>query len=240
MNLVIDIGNTNAKLATFKGDSIVAKEVVEHSQLIQRLRTINFKKGIVSNVGNVELENKVLSAYSSIIQMSATLKLPIQSSYLSMETIGNDRLANAVGAFVENPNANSLVIDVGTCLTFDFIDSKNCFKGGAISPGLGMRFKALNTFTEKLPLLDISSQKINLVGENTSSSILSGVVKGMAGEIVNSITSYRSKYASLTIFMTGGDTDFLQSIVGIEKNGIFALENLTLMGLNNILETNAY
>ncbi|MDG2343253.1 MAG: type III pantothenate kinase [Flavobacteriales bacterium] len=238
MNLVIDIGNTNVKLATFQSDSIVAKKVVEHSQLIQYLKTINFKKGIVSNVGNVELENKVLSAYSSIIQMSSTLKLPIQSSYLSMETIGNDRLANAVGAFVENPNSNSLIIDAGSCLTFDFIDSTNCYQGGAISTGLNMRFKALNAFTEKLPLLDTTSEKLQLVGNNTNSSIVAGVVNGMVGEIVNTIASYRSKYTSLTIFMTGGDTDFLQSIVGIEKNGIFALENLTLKGLNNILETN--
>ena len=239
MNLIIDIGNTNVKLATFKGDSIVAKEVVEHKQLAQHLKKIKFKKGIISNVGNVELENKVLSAYSSIIQMSSKLKLPIQSSYLSMQTIGHDRLANAVGAFVEKPNSNSLIIDAGSCLTFDFIDSNNCYKGGNISPGLNMRFKALNTFTEKLPLLDKSSEKLNLVGENTYSSIVSGVVNGMVGEIVNAIVSYRSKYPLLTIFMTGGDTDFLQSIVGIEKNGIFALENLTLKGLNNILESNA-
>tara|TARA_B100000900_G_scaffold384196_1_gene372832 strand:+ start:299 stop:1021 length:723 start_codon:yes stop_codon:yes gene_type:complete len=238
LNLILDIGNSTVKVATFSANKMVKKEVVEHSQLIHHLNTINFKKGIVSNVGNVELENKVLSAYSSIIKMSSTLKLPIQSSYSSMETIGNDRLANAVGAFVEKQNSNSLVIDAGSCLTFDFIDSNNCYKGGAISPGLRMRFKALNAFTEKLPLVDTSSEKSPLVGNNTNSSIVSGVVNGMVGEIVNAISNYRSKYTSLKIFMTGGDTEFLQSIVGIEKNGIFAVENLTLIGLNYILETN--
>lgn len=238
MNLVIDIGNTNVKVATFDANYLVDKQVMKYNDLHQYLETKKSNKGIVSNVGNVELVDELLSTYPYLIEMSSKLKLPIDSSYSSMNTLGNDRLANAVGAFIENPNANSLVIDAGTCLTFDFIDLNNCFKGGAISPGLNMRFKALNSFTKKLPLLDFNSEKLSLVGESTSSSIVSGVVNGMAGEVVNNIVSYRSKYPLLTIFMTGGDIEFLQSIVGIEKNGIFALENLTLKGLNNILEIN--
>lgn len=238
MNLVIDIGNTNAKLATFKDNAIVAKQVVEHDQLLLQLKKLNFTKGIVSNVGNADLEKNILCDYPTIISMSSKLKLPIESSYSSMESVGNDRLANAVGAYVENPNANSLVIDSGTCLTYDFINANNFYLGGAISLGLNMRFKALNTFTEKLPLLNKASKKLNLIGGDTNSSIVSGVVNGIQGEIINNIATYRSKYPLLTIFMTGGDTEFLQSIVGIEKNGIFAHENLTLIGLNHILETN--
>lgn len=238
MNLVIDIGNTNAKLATFKDNAIVAKQVVEHDQLLLQLKKLNFTKGIVSNVGNADLEKNILCDYPTIISMSSKLKLPIESSYSSMESVGNDRLANAVGAYVENPNANSLVIDSGTCLTYDFINANNFYLGGAISLGLNMRFKALNTFTEKLPLLNKASKQLNLIGGDTNSSIVSGVVNGIQGEIINNIATYRSKYPLLTIFMTGGDTEFLQSIVGIEKNGIFAHENLTLIGLNHILETN--
>jgi type III pantothenate kinase len=238
LNLVIDIGNTNVKLATFKDNAIVAKQVVEYDQLLLQLRKLKFTKGIVSNVGNADLENNILCDYSTIISMSSKLKLPIESSYSSMESIGNDRLANAVGAYVENPNANSLVIDAGTCLTYDFVNANNCYLGGAISPGINMRFEALNTFTEKLPLLNKPSKKLDLIGRNTNASIVSGVVNGIVGEILNNIASYRTKYPLLTIFMTGGDTEFLQSIVGIEKNGIFAHENLTLIGLNHILETN--
>ena len=238
MNLVIDIGNTNAKLATFKDNAIVAKQVFEYDQLLLQLKKLNFTKGIVSNVGNADLEKNILCDYPTIISMSSKLKLPIESSYSSMESVGNDRLANAVGAYVENPNANSLVIDAGTCLTYDFVNANNCYLGGAISPGLNMRFEALNTFTEKLPLLNKASKKLNLIGGDTNSSIVSGVVNGIQGEIINNIATYRSKYPLLTIFMTGGDTEFLQSIVGIEKNGIFAHENLTLIGLNHILETN--
>ncbi len=238
MNLVIDIGNTNVKLSTFKDNAIVAKQVFEYDQLLLQLKKLNYTKGIVSNVGNADLEKNILCDYPTIISMSSKLKLPIESSYSSMESVGNDRLANAVGAYVENPNANSLVIDAGTCLTYDFVNANNCYLGGAISPGLNMRFKALNTFTEKLPLLNKASKKLNLIGGDTNSSIVSGVVNGIQGEIINNIATYRSKYPLLTIFMTGGDTEFLQSIVGIEKNGIFAHENLTLIGLNHILETN--
>lgn len=238
MNLVIDIGNTNVKLSTFKDNAIVAKQVFEYDQLLLQLKKLNYTKGIVSNVGNADLEKNILCDYPTIISMSSKLKLPIESSYSSMESVGNDRLANAVGAYVENPNANSLVIDAGTCLTYDFVNANNCYLGGAISPGLNMRFKALNTFTEKLPLLNKASKQLNLIGGDTNSSIVSGVVNGIQGEIINNIATYRSKYPLLTIFMTGGDTEFLQSIVGIEKNGIFAHENLTLIGLNHILETN--
>ena len=238
MNLVIDIGNTNVKLSTFEDNEIVAKQVVEYDQLLLQLKKLNFTKGIVSNVGNADLEKNILCDYPTIISMSSKLKLPIESSYSSMESVGNDRLANAVGAYVKNPNANSLVIDAGTCLTYDFVNANNCYLGGAISPGLNMRFEALNTFTEKLPLLNKASKKLNLIGGDTNSSIVSGVVNGVQGEIINNIATYRSKYPLLTIFMTGGDTEFLQSIVGIEKNGIFAHENLTLIGLNHILETN--
>lgn len=238
MNLVLDIGNTNVKLSTFKDNLIVAKQVVEHDQLLLQLKKLNFTKGIVSNVGNADLEKNILLEYPTIISMSSKLKLPIESSYSSMESVGNDRLANAVGAYVENPHANTLVIDAGTCLTYDFINANNCYLGGAISPGINMRFEALNTFTEKLPLLNKSSKTLDLIGRNTNASIVSGVVNGIIGEILNNIASYRTKYPLLTIFMTGGDTEFLQSIVGIEKNGIFAHENLTLIGLNHILETN--
>lgn len=238
MNLIIDIGNTIVKVAVFKAGNLMNKEVLNYSDLHSYLSLIKFKKGIVSNVGNEDIENQILSSLPSIISMSNPLNLPIKSSYESMETLGKDRLANAVGAFVENPNNNSLVIDVGSCITFDFIDENNCYQGGAISPGLNMRFKALNYYTEKLPLLTFKSSNISLIAKDTNSSIVSGVVNGIKAEIQKTIEKFRLKYPSLTIFMTGGDTEFLQSIVEIEKNGIFAVENLTLIGLNNILETN--
>ena len=184
------------------------------------------------------MEQQVLEIYPSIISMSHDLHMPIKSNYLSMNTIGKDRLANAVGAFTENPDRNSLVIDAGSCLTFDFIDSKNCYLGGSISPGLSMRFNSLHKFTEKLPLLNKKSSNLKLIGSDTKSSIVSGVVNGFSSEITTLISNYRSRYKLLTIFMTGGDWRFIKSIVEVEKNGIFANENLTMLGLNTILNYN--
>ena len=238
MNVVIDIGNSNVKVATFNEDFLLNNEVLEYSKLIQYLKDLNFNSGIISNVGNQNLESELLNRYTNLISLSSKLNFPIQFFYQSMDTIGKDRIANAVGAFVQNPNSNSLVIDAGTCLTFDFVDSNNCYHGGAISPGLTMRFKALNAFTEKLPLLDVKSADIKLIGSDTKLSIISGVVYGMAGEIISIIERYRQKHPILSIFFTGGDSEFINSIVEFEKNGIFAVENLTMIGLNTILNNN--
>lgn len=225
-------------MATFKANQLIDKDILKYSDLVQYLKLRKFKKGIISNVGNEILEQQVLEIYPSIISMSHDLHMPIKSNYLSMNTIGKDRLANAVGAFTENPDRNSLVIDAGSCLTFDFIDSKNCYLGGSISPGLSMRFNSLHKFTEKLPLLNEKSSNLKLIGSDTKSSIVSGVVNGFSSEITTLISNYRSRYKLLTIFMTGGDWRFIKSIVEVEKNGIFANENLTMLGLNTILNYN--
>jgi type III pantothenate kinase len=225
-------------VATFKENQLIDKDILKYSDLVQYLKLRKFKKGIISNVGNEILEQQVLEIYPSIISMSHDFHIPIKSNYLSMNTIGKDRLANAVGAFTENPDRNSLVIDAGSCLTFDFIDSKNCYLGGSISPGLSMRFNSLHKFTEKLPLLNEESSNLKLIGSDTKSSIVSGVVNGFCSEITTLISNYRSRYKLLTIFMTGGDWRFIKSIVEVEKNGIFANENLTMLGLNTILNYN--
>tara|TARA_Y100000385_G_C12989905_1_gene592305 strand:+ start:509 stop:1198 length:690 start_codon:yes stop_codon:yes gene_type:complete len=226
------------KVATFSGSSLINNEVLEYSKLINYVKDLSFKYGIISNVGNQNLEAELLSIQPNFISLSTNLNFPIKFEYHSMGSAGKDRIANAVGAFVIKPNSNSLVIDAGTCLTFDFIDSSNCYHGGAISPGLKMRFKALNTFTEKLPLLDIKSADVKLIGSDTKSSIISGVVNGMIAEINHIIERYRQKTPLLSIFFTGGDSEFINSIVEFEKNGIFAVQNLTMIGLNTILNNN--
>ena len=238
MNLVIDIGNTNVKVAIFNGDLLVNNKVLSSSKLIHYLKNLKFDSGIISNVGNQNLEKELLNIYPNLITLSTNLKFPIQFLYQSMDSIGKDRIANAMGAFFKNPNSNSLIIDAGTCLTFDFIDSDNFYHGGAISPGLSMRFKSLSTFTEKLPQLSFNSASYNLIGFDTESSIVSGVVNGIVGEIKTIIKRYREKNQLLTVFFTGGDTEFINTIVKFEKNGIFAVENLTMIGLNSILNYN--
>ena len=143
-----------------------------------------------------------------------------------------------VGANYISKNKNCLVIDLGTCLKFDFINSKNEYLGGSISPGLNMRFKALNTFTDKLPLIK-KVKDVDLIGSNTNNSIQSGVIYGMKSEIIGMINKYKANYRNITIYLTGGDLDLFKSIAEPQKNSIFAHEFITLVGLNTILEYNA-
>ena len=238
MNVVIDIGNTVAKIALFRENTFISKRVIDQLEVIDYIKKLVFDRGIISNVGNKNLEKKLLAYYPNLVSLNTQFKFPINFAYETMNSLGLDRIANAVGAYVETADKNSLIIDIGSCLTFDFIDSNNCYHGGAISPGLNMRFKALNNFTENLPLLNLNSSKLKLIGSATNSSIISGVINGTIAEIKYNIYRYREKFKDLNVFITGGDSDFIISIAEFEKNTIFAVENLTLIGLNAILDYN--
>uniref|UniRef100_UPI0030D97038 type III pantothenate kinase n=1 Tax=uncultured Salegentibacter sp. TaxID=259320 RepID=UPI0030D97038 len=145
-----------------------------------------------------------------------------------------DRLALVAAGALKYQNKNLLVIDAGTCITFDFKNDKNEYLGGAISPGLQMRLKALHNFTAKLPLVKLE-ENITLIGDSTKNSILSGVLNGVAAELDGIIDRYKADYKYLTIILTGGDSQILSKRV---KNGIFANPNFLLEGLNYILEFN--
>jgi type III pantothenate kinase len=156
------------------------------------------------------------------------------NAYATPKTLGNDRIALVSAASKLYPSQNVLVIDVGTCITFDIINSENQYLGGAISPGLQMRYRALNTFTENLPLLE-PQEEVNLIGNTTMMSMHSGVIFGIISEIDGVISMYKSQYKDLTIILTGGDSVFLCKRL---KNSIFANSNFLLEGLNYILEFN--
>jgi type III pantothenate kinase len=148
--------------------------------------------------------------------------------------LGRDRLANAVGAWYKNENQNSLIIDVGTCIKYDLVNAQGEYLGGAISPGISMRFEALNKFTANLPLL--SKQKTaTKYGDDTNSSIYKGVQEGIYHEINGFIQEYSDEFSRLTIFMTGGDAKFFDKPFICD---IFADSDLTLFGLNKILTYN--
>ena len=169
--------------------------------------------------------------------MSSETTLPIGNSYKTPTTLGNDRLANAVGAFQAFPNQNTLIIDLGTCLKMDLIDEFNNYLGGSISPGLRMRFEALHTLTDNLPLIE--DVEINqLIGNDTTSSIQVGAYKGMIAEISSMISQYEIKYVNLNIILTGGDLSSFLDVDLSQKNSIFADEFHTLKGLNTILNYN--
>lgn len=240
MNLVIDVGNTRVKAAVFEGHKLVELVVFDKRKIISEITKIykenSISEGIISNVATIS-ENK-LAQLRKIVNfkvVSSSTRVPFTNLYESPQTLGVDRIALVVGAIKEFPNKNVLIIDAGSCITFDFINSKGCYLGGAISPGIRMRYKALNKFTANLPLID-SFELDDFVGKNTRKSIISGVLNGVKQEINGVIAGYESKYSHLTIVLTGGDTNFLSKQL---KSSIFANQNFLLKGLNEILKFNA-
>lgn len=238
--LVIDIGNTNQKVAIYNSDEqlVVLQQVptLKQELLANLLTNFSISAAIVSSVGrdNQELFDW-LGKQVPLFTFSSHLRLPIEICYATPTTLGTDRIANAVGANALFPNENVLSIQAGSCLVSDFVNAQNQYLGGTIAPGLRMRFQALPHFTAKLPLIE--PQPIDfLIGDSTENSILSGVLNGYACEIEMLIQRYAAQYSPLKIVITGGDVYRLE---GMLKNAIFAAPNLVLLGLYKILRLNA-
>lgn len=236
MNLIIDIGNTRAKLALFKDEELFHIEIVTHDDfLLSVLKLIekhDVKRGIISSVIFLEKDEIAeISEKIQLIELNSELKLPFINNYGTPKTLGVDRMALVAAAVNEFPNKNVLVIDAGTCITYDFVSADKEYSGGAISPGLEMRYKALHEFTSKLPLLS-RKDEIQVIGNSTEESMHSGVVHGILGEIHNFVALYKKKNDLLTIVLTGGDTNYLANKLKID---IFAQPNFLLKGLNTIL-----
>jgi type III pantothenate kinase len=237
MNLIIDEGNTAFKLALYEDKTLVKSRAFKpierqemHSWISDSITTIQHV--IVSSVVNDGLD---LSRYTlNELVLDHSTPLPIQNNYQSPETLGKDRIANAVGGWIKNPKGNTLVIDLGTCIKYDIISSAGIYSGGIISAGIKMKYKAIHKFTANLPLLD-SIGVVSDVGTDTESSIRSGVEQGIYHEINGFIKQFSSAYSELTIFMTGGDAKFFDKPFIVD---IFADPNLTLFGLNEILKYN--
>ncbi len=238
MNLVIDIGNTRAKAALFKGNHLFEHKV--YSEITDLLSDTSFvnqaKNAIIGSVVD-ELDDfyKALSANIPSLVFTSQTKIPIINQYQSASTLGSDRLSASVGAYYLYPNANVLVIDTGTCIKYNFTNSKNEYLGGGISPGIQMKFKALHHFTSKLPLVEGNFLYSELIGTNTQNSILSGVLNGTVAEIDGIINEYKTQFSDTICVLTGGNSEFLAKRL---KNSIFAHQNLVLKGLNDILNYN--
>ncbi len=240
MNLIIDVGNTFIKTAVFEGDKILMKYKFKQDLFLNKVEEIfdsypYITDAIISSVSNLPENNlKALSVFCKVHQLSNKSKVPFKNLYTTPETLGVDRIALITAAYYKYRHKNVLVIDAGTCITYDFLDSQGVYYGGAISPGINMRFKALNTFTTNLPLIEsIDSDK--LIGNSTKNAIVSGVVNGVIHEVEGKINIYSQKFEGLTIILTGGDGDFLSKRL---KSSIFANSIFLLIGLNYILELN--
>ena len=240
MNLIIDVGNSYVKLACFSQFKLVQKTTVKLSDVLSAV--LDFKKeypniirGIVSSVGKLDVTQlRAISKYVDLLELTQHTKVPFKNKYATPETLGIDRIALVSASVYHYPRHNVLIIDAGTCITYDFITDDNVYLGGAISPGLRMRYKALNGFTANLPLLDAQEPKL-IRGNSTETSIHSGVVHGVVNEIDGFVKTYREKYSDLTVILTGGDANFLSKQL---KSSIFANSNFLLEGLNYILEFN--
>ncbi|MCW5515131.1 type III pantothenate kinase [Muriicola sp. Z0-33] len=240
MNLIIDVGNTLLKIAVFDKSRMIFIEKKAINDFPESVKTLlhkypNIKRAIVSNVGQLKKKDlDVLTIFCDVHQLSHKSRVPFKNYYATANTLGVDRIALATAAFYFNPNGNTLVIDAGSCITYDIINDSGEYLGGAISPGMDMRYKALHNQTSRLPLLQ-SSDLLDLIGNSTEGSIHSGVVNGICQEIDGIINQYKSRFEDLTVILTGGDAQFLSKRL---KNTIFAHSNFLLEGLNYLLEYN--
>ena len=235
MNLTIDIGNTSVKTAVFKGNKI--SEASVHSGFdLKKLKAVAHKgitNVIVCAVKDYPLEwEKYLAANFNFIELNEKTHVPIKNTYLNPANLGKDRLASAVGSNTIFPGKNVLAINAGTCITYDFVDKTGVYKGGSISPGLEMRFKAMHTFTGRLPLVKPDTKFKGLMGKSTKESLLAGAQQGMLKEIEGMIAAYKAKYPNLQIIMAGGSLLWLKGSLSVKIN---PQPFLTLKGLNVIL-----
>jgi len=238
MILAVDVGNTRIKSAVFEGATFLESFVFFKKELGENIQNILKKYKwithlVVSSVSDVEKQS--FSEFESLVDIhfvSHNDLFPFENRYKTPRTLGVDRMVLAAGATLRFPNQNRLVIDAGTCVTYDFIDESNNYLGGAISPGLQLRYSALHNFTAKLPLLELENPE-HIIGNSTSESIHSGVVNGMVYEIEGFIEEYRKVYPNFIIILTGGDTVFLAKRL---KNTIFADSNFLLESLNQIFQ----
>ncbi len=242
MNLVLDLGNSFGKIAVCEGKEVI--EAATYEKVTSReiayfhTRYPETDGAIVSSVVNDsrEIIDYLNNLYPTCIELNHSTPTPLINCYRTPETLGYDRLAAAVGAHTRYPGADVLVIDAGTALTYDIVTAGGEFLGGNISPGLEIRFKALNRYTSRLPHMDRPEEIPPLLGSSTREAIQSGVVNGLLYEMEGFIAALSQNHPKLQVVLTGGDAKYF---VGKLKSSIFVDLNLNLIGLNRILEHNA-
>ncbi len=235
MILTVDVGNTRIKAAVFEKDKQIAHSVFLNEEIKSGIEKIlnqheKISQLVVASVG--ELTKEAFSVFENRVAIrfiSHSDKFPFTNSYQTPMTLGIDRMVLASGAVLAFPKQNRLIIDAGTCITYDFVNESDNYLGGAISPGIRLRYESLHNYTAKLPLLQTENPE-NFIGNSTNQAIHSGVINGVLNEINGFIDTYSAKYSKFTIILTGGDADFLAKRL---KNTIFANSNFLLESLNH-------
>ena len=238
MILTIDVGNTRIKSAVFESNTLLETSFFLNENFKIAIENILNKYDkitilVVASVG--KLEKDAFKSFSNRVKVhfvSRNNDFPFQNNYATPETLGIDRMILATGAVLQFPKLNRLVIDVGTCVTYDFIDENDIYQGGAISPGIRLRYESMHNYTAKLPLLELEEPE-NVIGKSTNQSLHSGVINGLTFEIDGYIEALKRRNENFIIILTGGDTNFLAKRL---KNTIFANSNFLLESLNNFYQ----
>lgn len=245
-HLILDIGNTRTKVAVFadgKMQTLTTCQRIDRDEITTLCRQHGVTRAIASVVGEAPDFELLLPAdvMSHFHRFSVHSRMPVSIDYDTPQTLGVDRLAAVVGAHTMAEGTPLLVIDAGTCITIDLLDDANCYQGGAILPGLQMKYNALNHFTASLPLVELAPDERNghrtapLTGKSTRESILAGVGRATVYEIQGFIEEYKKRYPDIKLFLTGGDADFFVNQLFFPT---FAVPNLVLIGLDKLLELN--
>ena len=238
MILTVDVGNTQIKSAVFEENTLIEKEIFAFSDFQISVENIlkKFLKIsvlVIASVGKLEKEQlEVFSERVKIYFIDREKELPFVNRYATPATLGIDRLVLTAGAVLKYPSKNRLIIDAGTCVTYDFVDKDDIYYGGAISPGFRLRYEAMHNYTAKLPLLKLEEVE-NVIGNSTNNSMHSGVVNGLTFEIDGYIDAIKAEKENFIIILTGGDANFLAKRL---KNTIFANSNFLLESLNSLYQ----
>lgn len=237
-NLIIDRGNHATKVYIFqdgKKESVIAFKADEDAFLLDYIQNQKFNASILCSVRNDDTYLlALLSSGKNFIRFNYKTSSPLRISYATPETLGPDRIAAALAGWQLSGEGNVLTIVAGTCITYNIVEEGGVFTGGAISPGLHMRLKAMHEFTGKLPLVSMKGD-YPLTANTTEASLRSGALNGAVREVAGMISSYGALYPNLKTVISGGDGLFLAEAL---KNGIFARPDLVAEGLNTILKYN--
>ena len=241
-NVVIDWGNTTLKTGWFNGPLLIETRRYDSvANLIADLTNRTTASVIVSSTSRPadEIRESLSGAGRAVWVLDSQTSVPIRNAYDTPHTLGADRVAAAVGATALFPGQDCVVLDLGTCLTADFVDREGVFQGGLISPGLHMRFRAMHEQTARLPLVTFEADELELwpdvTAKNTRQALLSGVVNGLMFEMNGIIERYRRERPGVVVLLCGGDAPSFESRL---KGPIFAVPEFVLIGLNRILRYN--
>jgi len=240
--LIVDIGNSRVKYCTAENKTLGKVFNCSHQDalglLVENIHLNEFDSAIVSSTASEKFTQELVGLISSktkVLEVSHELDLPFKINYKTPNTLGLDRIANVCGALHFSAEDTSLIIDIGTCITYDVLHKGKNYLGGAISPGLKMRFKAMNDYSARLPRLE-NFEEVNFPGRSTEESLKNGVYYGILGEINEFIKQTEQSFGELKVHLTGGDFKSFEK--GL-KSPIFANPKLTLWGLYELLKSNS-